>query len=112
MDLPEEGRKQADRELGRLESLPPAAAEHGVIRTYLEWIASLPGNPSTEDNHDPAPARQLLDAAPNARGRRARRHPPLPGVDRLAAVEHVDRGQPRPRARPPDPRRGPLRPRT
>ena len=39
IDLPEDVRKQADRELRRLENLPPAAAEHGVIRTYLEWIA-------------------------------------------------------------------------
>ena len=36
--LPEEVRTQAERELSRLEKLPPAAAEHGVIRTYLEWI--------------------------------------------------------------------------
>ena len=36
--LPEEVRRQADRELARLEKLPQAAAEHGVIRTYLEWI--------------------------------------------------------------------------
>ena len=34
--------RQADRELSRLERLPPAAAEYGVIRTYLEWILSLP----------------------------------------------------------------------
>src|SRR3954452_21354514 len=40
--LPEEVRAQADRELARLEKLPPAAAEHGVIRTWLKWIASLP----------------------------------------------------------------------
>ena len=42
IELPEEVRKVADRELSRLEKLPQAAAEHGVIRTYLEWIASLP----------------------------------------------------------------------
>ena len=42
LELPEDVRKQADRELSRLEKLPQAAAEHGVIRTYLEWIASLP----------------------------------------------------------------------
>ena len=60
--LPEEVRKQADRELARLEKLPQAAAEHGVIRTYLEWIASLPWDKSTEDNLDLAHAREVLDA--------------------------------------------------
>ena len=54
-------RKQADRELGRLENLPPAAAEHGVIRTYLEWIASLPWDKSTDDNLDLKHARRVLD---------------------------------------------------
>jgi ATP-dependent Lon protease len=61
INLPEDARKQADRELGRLENLPTAAAEHGVIRTYLEWIASLPWDTSTEDNLDLAHARKVLD---------------------------------------------------
>ena len=61
IDLPEDVRKQADRELSRLERLPPAAAEHGVIRTYLEWIASLPWDKSTEDNLDLKHARKVLD---------------------------------------------------
>jgi ATP-dependent Lon protease len=61
INLPEEVRKQVDRELGRLENLPPAAAEHGVIRTYLEWIASLPWDRSTEDNLDLQHARKVLD---------------------------------------------------
>jgi ATP-dependent Lon protease len=60
--LPEEVRKQAERELSRLEKLPPAAAEHGVIRTYLEWILDLPWNKSTEDNLDIGHARKVLDA--------------------------------------------------
>src|SRR5947209_6148697 len=59
--LPEEVRKQVDRELSRLERLPAAAAEHGVIRSYLEWIASLPWDKSTEDNLDLEHARQVLD---------------------------------------------------
>ncbi len=60
--LPEEVRKQADRELSRLEKLPQAAAEHGVIRNYLEWLASLPWDKTTEDNLDLAHARDVLDA--------------------------------------------------
>ena len=60
--LPEHARKQADRELGRLERLPPAAAEYGVIRTYLEWLVELPWSATTEDNLDIAHAREVLDA--------------------------------------------------
>ncbi|HEY3186057.1 MAG TPA: endopeptidase La [Solirubrobacteraceae bacterium] len=59
--LPEEIRVQVDRELSRLEKLPPAAAEHGVIRTWLEWIAGLPWGRSTDDNLDLAHAREVLD---------------------------------------------------
>jgi ATP-dependent Lon protease len=61
MELPEEVRKAVDRELGRLERLPPAAAEYGVIRTYLDWIASLPWGQTTVDNLDLANAKQVLD---------------------------------------------------
>ncbi|MDX6672781.1 MAG: ATP-dependent Lon protease, partial [Solirubrobacteraceae bacterium] len=61
IELPEEVRRQADRELQRLERLPPAAAEHGVIRSYLEWIASLPWDKTTEDNLDLDHARKILD---------------------------------------------------
>jgi len=61
LELPEDVRKQADRELSRLEKLPQAAAEHGVIRTYLEWIASLPWGKRTDDNLDLAHARVVLD---------------------------------------------------
>ena len=62
IELPEDVRTQADRELNRLENLPPQAAEHGVIRTYLEWIASLPWDKETEDNLDLEHAREVLDA--------------------------------------------------
>jgi ATP-dependent Lon protease len=61
MDLPEEVQKAVDRELGRLEKLPSAAAEYGVIRTYVEWLASLPWNQTTEDNLDLEHARRVLD---------------------------------------------------
>src|SRR6266516_2939492 len=60
-NLPEDARKQADRELSRLERLPPAAAEYGVIRTYLEWLVELPWNERTEDDLDIAHAREVLD---------------------------------------------------
>jgi ATP-dependent Lon protease len=59
--LPEEAKKQAERELGRLEKLPPAAAEYGVIRTYLEWLVELPWSNETEDNLDIAHARRVLN---------------------------------------------------
>ena len=59
--LPEEARKQAERELERFERLPPQAAEHGVIRTYLEWLSTLPWSVSTEDNLDLKHARRTLD---------------------------------------------------
>jgi ATP-dependent Lon protease len=59
--LPEDVRRQVDRELKRLESLPPQAAEHGVIRTYLEWIASLPWDKTTEDNLDLSTRAPVLD---------------------------------------------------
>jgi ATP-dependent Lon protease len=59
--LPEEALKAANRELSRLEKLPPAAAEYGVIRTYLDWILSLPWRESTEDDLDLDRARTILD---------------------------------------------------
>ncbi len=59
--LPEEVDKQARRELDRLAKLPPAAAEYGVIRTYLDWILSLPWSVLTEDHLDIGNARQVLD---------------------------------------------------
>jgi ATP-dependent Lon protease len=62
LELPEEVEKAANRELSRLERLPSAAAEYGVIRTYLDWIATLPWSVTTEDNLDLARAREVLDA--------------------------------------------------
>src|SRR6185295_8697240 len=59
--LPEEARKEADRELGRLEGLPSASAEHGMLRNFLEWLAELPWNRTTETGIDVAKARSVLD---------------------------------------------------
>jgi ATP-dependent Lon protease len=59
--MPEEAAKMARRELERLSHLPSAAAEYGVIRTYLDWLVSLPWSNFNPDNLDIAHARQVLD---------------------------------------------------
>jgi ATP-dependent Lon protease len=61
-ELPEHARRAADRELARLERLPSAAAEYGVVRSYLEWLVELPWNQRTDDNLDLGHAREVLDA--------------------------------------------------
>ncbi len=60
--LPEEARKEAERELGRLETIPPASPEYGIIRTYLDWMTSLPWSKLTGGEIDVQRARQVLDA--------------------------------------------------
>lgn len=60
-NLPAEARQEAERELLRLERMPPGAAEYTVARTYLDWILDLPWHASTVDNLDMARARQVLD---------------------------------------------------
>ncbi len=59
--LPEEARKEVERELDRLERTPPASPEHGMIRTYLDWIAKLPWGRVTGGPIDIVRARQRLD---------------------------------------------------
>lgn len=59
--MPEEAEKEARRELERLRKMPPAAAEYSVIRTYLDWLTSLPWNVATEDNLEIERARRILD---------------------------------------------------
>jgi ATP-dependent Lon protease len=61
LDLLEDVDRAARRELSRLEKLPPAAAEYGVIRTYLDWILTLPWGKTTDDNLDLDHAREILD---------------------------------------------------
>ena len=59
--LPEEVRKEADRELSRLEAMPPQAPDFNVARTYLEYLADLPWKKSTHQPVDIAKARRTLD---------------------------------------------------
>jgi ATP-dependent Lon protease len=60
-ELPDEVRKEAERELSRLERVPPAAPDYQVTRTYLELILELPWHKSTPTEIDLARARQVLD---------------------------------------------------
>ncbi|MGD8458264.1 MAG: endopeptidase La, partial [Anaerolineales bacterium] len=59
--MPEEARKQSLRELDRLSNLSTASAEYGVIRTYLDWLVTLPWSVTTADNLDISHARNILD---------------------------------------------------
>jgi ATP-dependent Lon protease len=60
--LPEDARREADRELDRLQRMSPGAPEYTVSRTYLDWLATLPWNVTTVDNLDIASVKQTLDA--------------------------------------------------
>ena len=59
--MPEDARKAADKELERLKMIPPESAEHTVVRTYLDWLVTLPWSISTEDNLEIKHARSVLD---------------------------------------------------
>ncbi len=61
LSLPEEAKKEFERELGRLERLPAGAPDFHVTRTYLEFVLDLPWNSQTEDNLDLGNARKVLD---------------------------------------------------
>lgn len=59
--LPDEVRKEAERELGRMEKLPSMAPDYHVIRTYLDFILELPWKESSEDRLDLNEAQKVLD---------------------------------------------------
>ncbi len=60
-DLPEDIRKEAQREMSRLEKIPAQSPEHNVLRTYLEYVVELPWSKTTEDSLDISNARRILD---------------------------------------------------
>ena len=60
-DLPEDVRKEAERELKRMEALPQQAPDYHVIRTYLEYVLDLPWRKSSEEKLDLNEARKILD---------------------------------------------------
>jgi ATP-dependent Lon protease len=59
--MPKEAEDQALKELKRLERMPEAAAEYGMIRTYLEWLVELPWSKLSPESIDIAEARRILD---------------------------------------------------
>ncbi len=59
--MPADVKKAADRELDRLSKVPQASPEYSVIRTYLDWLVTLPWNSETADHIDIKAARVILD---------------------------------------------------
>ena len=59
--MPEEVQQQATKELNRLDTMPEASTEHSMVRTYLDWLVSLPWSTLDDENIDIAKAREILD---------------------------------------------------
>ncbi len=59
--MPEEAKKEAQRELKRLSGMQPQAAEYSMIKTYLDWMVELPWTTASDDQLDIANARRVLD---------------------------------------------------
>jgi ATP-dependent Lon protease len=59
--MPEEARERANRELDRLATMPSGAPEVGIIRTYVDWLVSLPWAEATDDNLDITRAARILE---------------------------------------------------
>jgi len=60
--MPEDVRAQAERELRRLETMGDASGEASMIRTYLDWLISVPWSKRSDETLDPSGAREVLDA--------------------------------------------------
>ncbi len=61
-ELPEQVREQAERELGRFERMGESSPESQTIRSYLDWILSVPWGKRSEERLDPVATREVLDA--------------------------------------------------
>jgi ATP-dependent Lon protease len=61
-EMPEEVQEQALKELGRLERMGEQTGESSMIRTYLDWLISVPWSKRSEEHLDPVAAREVLDA--------------------------------------------------
>ena len=60
-DMPDEVHEQAERELGRLERMGESSGESSMIRTYLDWLISVPWGKASDEKLDPVHAREILD---------------------------------------------------
>src|SRR6184192_2074299 len=60
--MPDAVRKQAERELGRLERMGESSPESSMIRSYLDWLLAVPWAKRSEERLDPVHAREVLDA--------------------------------------------------
>jgi len=61
-DLPDDVREQAEREVARLERMGDQTGESQMVRTYLDWLLSVPWGVTSEERLDPKHAREILDA--------------------------------------------------
>jgi len=62
LGMPDEARREAERELDRLSRMNPAAPEHNVARTYIDWLVALPWQVSTDDNLDIPAVKEVLES--------------------------------------------------
>jgi len=59
-DMTDEARKEALRELDRLEEMSPQSSEYSMVKTYLDWLLDLPWNQTSKDQTDIGAARNVL----------------------------------------------------
>jgi len=62
LDMPDDVREHAEREIGRLERMGDSSGESQMLRTYLDWLVAVPWGVTSEDKLDPVSTREVLDA--------------------------------------------------